>query len=169
MAYYGSLRVGHCSADKLAEHFFTFMGKIDLDVKFMLHLGIDGPNANLKFQKLLLQSHLLAEEQTTFSGIIVCPLHVIHSAFRKDDSSLEFNVDQFALEIYFFFKLSAERRADYKSMVDITDPAAEYYLKNSTTRWVILRKVLLRLIQQYDNLKEHFLAFLPKRLHLKRM
>ena len=45
------------------------MGKIGLDVKFMLHLGMDGPNVNLKFQKLLLQSHLLVEVETTFLDI----------------------------------------------------------------------------------------------------
>ena len=43
---------------------------------------------------------------------------------KKGVSSFEFNVDQFALDIHFFFKLSAERRADYKSMVDITDVVA---------------------------------------------
>ena len=48
MAYCGSLFVDHCPADKLVEHFFTFIEKIGLDIKFMLHLGMDGPNVNLK-------------------------------------------------------------------------------------------------------------------------
>ena len=61
----------------------------------------------------------------------------------------------------FFFKLSAARRADYKSMAKITDIVAEYALKHSTTRLVTLQKVLARLIEQYDNLKEYFLTFLP--------
>ena len=46
-------------------------------------------------------------------------------------------------------------------MAKITDVVAEYALKHSTTRWVTLRKVLVRLIEQYDNLKEYFLTFLP--------
>ena len=61
----------------------------------------------------------------------------------------------------FFFKLSATCRADYKSMVKITDVVAEYAMKHSTTSWVTLWKVLVRLIEQYDNLKEYFLTFLP--------
>ena len=48
MAYCGSLFVDHCPADKLVEHLFTFIEKIGLDIKFMLHLGMDGPNVNLK-------------------------------------------------------------------------------------------------------------------------
>ena len=45
MAYCGSLFVDHCPAEKLVEHLFAFVEKIGLDVKFMLHLGMDGPNA----------------------------------------------------------------------------------------------------------------------------
>ena len=69
-------------------------------------------------------------------------------------------MDQFAVDIHFSFQLSAACRADYKSMAKIAD-VAEYALKHSTTRWVSLRKVLVRLIEQYDNLKEYFLRFLP--------
>ena len=46
-------------------------------------------------------------------------------------------------------------------MAKITDVVAEYALKHPTTRWVTLWKVLVRLIEQYDNLKEYFLTFLP--------
>ena len=133
MAYCGSLFVDHCPADKLVEHFFTFIEKIGLDIKFMLHLGMDGPNVNLKFQTLLLQSNL-AEAKTTFLNIGTCPLHIVHNAFRKGVSSLVCNVDQFAIDIHFFFKLSAARRADYKSMAKIN--VVKYALKHSTTRWV---------------------------------
>ena len=122
---------------------------------------MDGPNVNLKFQCLLLQSSLLAEAQTSFLDIGSCPLHIVHNAFRKGVSSLKFNVDQFALDIHFFFKLLAKHRADYKSMVEFTDVVSEYALKHSSTRWVTMRKVVVWLIEQYDNLKEYFLTFLP--------
>ena len=65
---------------------------------------MDGPNVNLKFQTLLLQSNLLAEAKTTFLNIRTCPLHLVHNAFRKGVSSLACNVDQFAVDINFFFQ-----------------------------------------------------------------
>ena len=46
-------------------------------------------------------------------------------------------------------------------MIDITDVVDEYVMKYSRTRWVTLRKVLVRWIEQYYNLKEYFLTFLP--------
>ena len=42
----------------------------------------------------------------------------------------------------------------------IFDILAEYALKHFAARWVTLQKVLVRWIEQYDNLKEHFLTFL---------
>ena len=87
----------------------------------MLHLGMDGPNVNLKFQTLLLQSNLLAEAKTTFLNIGTCPMHVVHNAFRKGVSSLACNVDQFFCRHTIFFKQSAAHRADYESMAKITD------------------------------------------------
>ena len=102
VAYCRSLFVDHCPADKLVKHFFTFIEKIGLDIKFMLHLGMDGPNVNLKFQTLLLQSNLLAEAKTTFLNIGTCPLHIVHNAFRKGVSLRACNLVQFAVEIHFF-------------------------------------------------------------------
>ena len=52
-----------------------------------------------------------------FLDIGTCPLHVVHNSFCKGVTALNFDVDQYALDIYFFFKLSAGRRADYKSRI----------------------------------------------------
>ena len=54
ISYCGSLFVDHCFSEKLVEHFFSFIEKIGLHINYMLHLRVDGPNVNLKFQKLLL-------------------------------------------------------------------------------------------------------------------
>ena len=120
---------------------------------------MDGPNVNKKFQRLLLESSYL--ENTTFLDVGTCHRHIVHNAFKKVVSSLRFNVDLFALDINFFFKLSAGRRADYQKISEVIDIVAEYGLKHSTTRWVTLRRVLVRLIEQYENSKQYFLVFLP--------
>ena len=161
VTYCGSLFVDQCPDEKHVEHSFAFIEKIGLDITVMSHLGLDGPNVNLKFQRFLLQSSLPAEAQTSFLDIGSCPMHIVHNASRKGVLQLNFNVDQFALDIHFFFKLSAARRADDNSMVEFTDVVSEYGQKRSTTRWATMRKVVVRLIGQYDKLKEHFLTFLP--------
>ena len=53
ISYCGSLFVDPCPAGKLVDHFFEFVNKLGLNLKFLLHIGMDGPNVNLKFEKLL--------------------------------------------------------------------------------------------------------------------
>ena len=137
--------------------FFLPILKKLAQISFLLHLGMDGPNVNLKFQTLLLQSNLSAEAKTTFLNIGTCLLHIAHNAFRKGVSSLTCNVDQFAEDIHFFFS-SCQPLAE---LIIKAWLVAEYAPKHSTIRWVTLQKVLVRLIEQYDNLKEYFFTFLP--------
>ena len=49
--YYGSCFVGHCNSDQLFYHFHHFIKELELNPNLLLHLGMDGPNANLKFQQ----------------------------------------------------------------------------------------------------------------------
>ena len=74
-------------------------------------------------------------------------------SFRKAVSALNFDVDQYALDIRFFFKLSVEQKADYKSIGDVTNIVLEYAMKHSATRWVTLQKVVVWLIEKRENLK----------------
>ena len=72
------------------------------------------------------------------------------------------NVDQFAIDWHFFFKLSAARREDYRGVSDITDVTTHYVINHCQTRRLSLDKVLLWIIKQYKNLKEYFLKTLPE-------
>ena len=167
ISYCGSLFVDHCPAEKLVDHFFEFVNKLGLNLKFLLHIGMDGPNVNLKFEKLLSQSLALVKYDTKFLKTGTCPLHIVHNSFRKGVTSLKFDIDQYAIDIHFFFKMSAARRADYKDVVAVTNVVAEYVQKHSATRWVTVRKVVVRLIEQHRNLCHYFLTFLPTTKYFK--
>ena len=104
---------------------------------------MDGPNVNLKFQKLLMNADVLTNINKLFLDIGTCPLHVVHNSFCKGVADLNFDVDQYALDIHFFFKLSAGQRADYKSIGDVTNIVSEYTMKHSTARWVTVGKVIV--------------------------
>ena len=97
---------------------------------------MDSPNVNLKFQKLLMNADVLTNINKLFLDTGTCPLHVVNNSFCKGVVDLNFDVDQYALDIHFFFKLSAGQRADYKSIGDVTNIVSEYTMKHSTARWV---------------------------------
>ena len=71
------------------------------------------------------------------------------------------NVDQFAIDLHFFFKLSAARREDCRGVSELTDLTMHDVINHCQTCWLSLDKVLLRIIKQYKNLKEYFLKTLP--------
>ena len=64
--------VDHCPAEKLVEHYLEFIKKANLDLKYILHIGLDGPSVNLKFEKLLIE-----QLNKLILGIGTCPLHIV--------------------------------------------------------------------------------------------
>ena len=51
-AYSDSLFVGHYTVENLVEHFYEFQQRYNLEGD-MLHLGMDGPQKNTAFQKMI--------------------------------------------------------------------------------------------------------------------
>ena len=49
--YCGSVFIGHCSSEELLNHFFKFGKDMVWVNRLLLHIGMDGPNVNLKFQE----------------------------------------------------------------------------------------------------------------------
>ena len=62
-------------------------------------------------------------------NIGTCPLHVVHNSFCKGVTALNYDVDQYAVDIHFFSKVSTGRRADYKSFGDVSRICYEAFHK----------------------------------------
>ena len=135
--------VDHCPAEKMLEHFLEFVKKVNLDLRLMLRLGMDGPNVNLKFDDLLVSSKDFQNLNTSILSVGTCPLHIVHNAFRAGVKTLDFKIDTYAVDINFFFKLLAARRADYLDIEAFTDVISHFIQKHSSTRWVSMKKVCL--------------------------
>jgi len=161
-SYCGSLFVGHCTSDDLLTHFYEFIQKLGLDVSYLLSIGMDGPNVNKCFENKL-RNDLEESHKTKMLDLGTCALHAANNAFNEGLKVFRthVNLDQFAIDLHFFFKYSAARREDLKHMSDLTETTTQYVLKHCQTRWLSLDKVLVRIIEQLPNLKKYFLEFLP--------
>ena len=136
---------------------------------------MDGPNVNFSFENKL-ESNLESID-TSFLRIGTCSLHPTDAAFRKGlysntinvsgEKESTFDLDDFFNYLYFFFALSSARRADYPSLENVTNVVAQYAKKHVETRWLSMKYVALRLLEQWPNLKEYFLNFLPKQSNFK--
>lgn len=161
-SYIGSLFVGHCPADDLLLHFQTFVSKLSLDLNYLMNLGMDGPYVNLSFQRKLV-AMLERNDGTLIIDIGSCPLHKVNTAFSNAIAAISkhFDVDQFAIDLHFFFKYSAGRREDYATVGEVTDLIAQNLNKHCTTRWISLEKVLVKIIEQFPNITHYFLVIVP--------
>ena len=138
---------------------------------------MDGPITNLSFEREM--AKYVEEMNPTFLMIGTCSQHSVHSAFSKgiekffqctfqDISASEKDKTgsliwtTFFKTCLFFFKCSSARREDYTLLATIAGVTAEYMKKHAETRWVSMKYVALRCLEQWENLKEYFLKFLPQ-------
>ena len=90
----------------------------------MLALGIDGPNVS----KSKLAEELQKRAAKHFLDVGRCSIHIANNAFLEGIECLKGNVnaDHFATDLYFFFKLSAAKRKDYRGVSELTDVTTHY-------------------------------------------
>ena len=130
------------------------------DNSYLLQLGIDEPLVNKAFEKKsFLKSY--NEMNKSFINVGTCPLHIVHKSFQKAITTFDFNFDEFFCNIHFFFKLSCGRREDLKDMKNITNISVQSALCHVETRWLSIKRVAVRIINQWENLCQYFLKFLP--------
>ena len=80
----------------------------------MLALGIDGSNVS----KSKLAEELQKRAAKHFLDVGTCSIHIANNAFLEGIECLKGNVnaDHLATDLYFFFKLSAAKRKDYRGV-----------------------------------------------------
>ena len=141
----------------LVDHFFQFVRDLGLDLNLLLALGINDPNVNNSF-KSKLAKELQKRGAAHFLDVVTCSIHIANNAFSEGIKCLKnsVKVDQFPIDLHFFVKLSATRREDYRGVSESTDVTMHYVIKHFQTNWLSLDKVLGRIIEQYENLKEYF-------------
>ena len=80
--------------------------------------------------------------------IDIWTLHKVHTSFKKRVTPFSTGINQFAVDLHSFFKLSSAHREDYSSMEELTDITSNYLLSHSSVRSLTLKNVLVRIIEQ---------------------
>ena len=140
---------------------------------------MDGRIVNLSLENKLESN--LESINTSFLRIGTFSLHPTHTAFRKSINSLYLNtinisgekestfdhLGDFFNNLHFLFKLSSAKWEDYASLENVTNVVAKYAKKHVEMWWLSMKYVALHLLEQWPNLREYFLNFLPKKSNFK--
>ena len=160
-AFCGSLFIGHRTAEDLVSHFFEFLKRYWLNTFYLLSLGMDGPILNKSFASKL--KAVLNAIATLFIDIGTCPLHTANNTFSDDLKYLKdsIDLDEFGIYFHFFFKHSTARREDYEDVSSITEVTLHFVLRHCQWRLLSFDNVLVRIVEQFENLNEYFIVKLP--------
>ena len=158
----GYLFVGHCTSKDLLHHFHSFVDSLDLSTSWLLNIGMDGPTVNTSFLNQLKSE--IEESHQSFIDIGTCPLHITNNSFKAILNVIKpiLDLDQVATDLHFFFKRSAIRREDYKMVENITEITTRYMKKHVESGWLSIDRLLVRILEQMENLRECFLKKIPK-------
>ena len=122
-------------------------------------VGVDNTSVNIGVRHSLEIRVLEQNSSVYFSG---CPCHIIHNAVRKASdvfcSSCGFDVEEFCLDIYYWFDKSTKRKNSLLSYYTYCDQEYRNIIKHVTTRWLSLKFAIERILKQYPSLKSYFLS-----------
>ena len=167
--YLLTLFVGKCTADDLLCHLNEMLDKLKLSLVCIISLEMDGPIVNLLFKHKL--ETALQERDRVLIDVGTCPLHIPSNAFREGlkilSADFDIDLDQIVLDLYGFFKYSSKRIHDYFDVETFTELQGRRMLKYVSTRWISMQDVLIRVLEQFSNLKKYFLQVLPEQKGFK--
>ena len=73
-----------------------------------------------------------------FSLSLGCTFHVMHNCFHKGVETLPYNIEDFALDLYAWFKHFPCKEEDFKSLENSIELQESMVLKHATKRWLTL-------------------------------
>ena len=158
--YGGSCFIGDCTADDLLKHVQDLLKSLNLKEPFLLHVGMERLNVNLKFGKEL-AAVLKSVHDTGILRLGTCSLHLVRSAFKKGLEKLNFSFATLFNDLYFFFKLSSARREDYKDISEKTGITAEFVQMLGETRGLSMK--LLGVVQNNGKIQNMIFQYLLKK------
>ena len=88
-----------------------------------------------------------------------CPLHLIHNSFKSAIETNHWQIKEFLRDLFQWFNRSPSRRDDYLKVSKYIP--GRFIRRFVITRWLEIGPILTRVIQQWANLREYFLLFIP--------
>ncbi|CAF4651079.1 unnamed protein product [Rotaria sp. Silwood1] len=169
--YYKSIFLGHATAEILFRNMIDTLRADGIDIKKILMLGRDNPNVNKTVEIMMDQEIRLEREKQSSStiksniGLIhigSCPLHLIHNSFKIGMDGTNWSIEEFLNNLGFWFSRSPSRREDYLKLAkNLSNDIGKFIRRFIIIRWLDVGPIIERVIEQWTNLKEYFIRFIP--------
>lgn len=153
--FYTALMFGHAEGAKVAAAMVEQLEGDGVNPSYILTLSSDGPNVNKTIFRAVNKS-LKESGNPGMINIGTCNLHVVHNSFCKALEAYGSPVDDLAVDIHSFLKISSARREDFKFIQLEEEVDTHTFLRHVPSRWLTLGPVVDRLIEQWEPLQKYF-------------
>jgi len=124
---------------------------------FCTSVGIDNTAVNIGARNSLKSRITQRNPSIYFCG---CPCHIIHNTAQKAGEafaqSCGFDVEDFAIDLYYWFDKSTKRKNDLLKYCEFCDQEYRKVIKHVSTRWLSLQLAVERSLKQYPSLRSYF-------------
>ncbi|CAF4853655.1 unnamed protein product, partial [Rotaria socialis] len=160
--YYRTILLGHAQANVVVDGILGAFRTDCIGISKLLMLSRDNPNANKTVEKMI--NDAMKKVNAELLNVGTCNLHVIHNVFNAGTTETNWHVENFCMNIWSWFQKSLARQEDFENITnELNDAIEKTILYFSSKRWVLLGKVIDRVLKQYHMFREYFLVYLPSK------
>ena len=148
--YFGSEYLGKGDAEHLVQSFLASAQSLHLGK--LVQIGMDGPNVNLKFHRLM-SSHMNENYDKQLLDIGSCGLHQIHGALKNamDKNTLFERLQRVFKSLFYLFDDAPARKTEYTAVTG----ASKFGLQFCKHRWVENLPVAKRALEIWPNVVKY--------------
>lgn len=160
--YLKSVMLGHAFADTVFNEIQSALLDCTLPLTQLLSVSSDGPNVNKAIKRKI--DTAVREATSTGKGLVdigFCTIHTAHNAFRSAIQKYGLECEELAIDLYYFFKISACRREDFDKVQVELNLDETCFIRYVQSRWLTLLDALGKIRDKLDALKKYFLEVIP--------
>lgn len=133
-------------------------------------VGVDNTSVNLGKRNSIMTRVKEKNPSVCLNGF---PCHIVHNITCKAGESYArvtgFDVDDFCVDIYYWFDKSTKRKQSLSDFCAFCDTAYADMIKHTSTRWLSLESAVSRILQKYAGLKSYFLSNVESNARFRRL
>ena len=153
--YIGSIFFGHAKASTVSSKLLDFIADDNIPLNMLLSLSSDGPNVN-KAIEAQMNKKLTECKLPTLLYIGSCNLHKVHNSCAKSLTVFGKDAEQLVIKLFYWFKHSAARQEDYRTVQYNVDLGELVLLRHVPTRWLTLLPAVLRVLSEWPAITKYF-------------
>lgn len=147
--FYKAIVVNQATAENIASAINASFDADDIPWKNVIQIMSDSPNV-MRGSKSGVLARIKQQYASHLLDIGGCSLHHVHNAVSYATSKLGDEIEEFAIDVFAFFKYRSGLWEEYSGLQVLMDIPEHHLLRFVSTRWLVMLPVVNRLLEQWS-------------------